>query len=135
MWQSPAGCSYIPHMRHLLAILALVGLLLSPVAASAATQVCLHHDGGAGMSMPMADGALAKAGAPDCCDDHGNPAKHDDHGCAQACAVMAGVTAALPQAEPGAALSMSHTRIAPAALMPLQAHGPPGLKRPPKHEA
>lgn len=123
-------------MRVLLALLALVGLLLSPVAASAATQVCLHHDAGAGMSMmmdtPHANGA---AKADPCCNDDSKPTKHDDQSCAQACAVICGVTAALPQAAVELSLTESHARLEPAALVALHAHGPPGLKRPPKHQA
>jgi hypothetical protein len=121
-------------MRLLLAIAALVGLLLSPVSASAATQVCLHHDASAAMSM-MLDGTRAGAADHACCDDHGKPANHDSQSCVQACAMICGVTAALPQATVGLPLVESHVRLEPAAPSPLHAHGPPGLKRPPKHDA
>ena len=97
-------------MRVLLALLALVGLLLSPVAASAATQVCLHHDAGA-------------------------PVKHDKTSCAQACAVICGMSVALTQTAADVSLSESHARVEPAAPSPLHAHAPPGLKRPPTQDA
>ena len=124
-------------MRVFLAILALVGLLLSPVAAAAATQACLHHDGGASMSMamPMADGPQAKAGHQGCCDDDGKPVQHDNKSCMLACAAICGVTAALPAADVNPPVAMAHARLEPAAAIPLHAHGPPGLKRPPKHDA
>ncbi len=127
-------------MRAILAILAIVGLLLSPVAASAAAAVCLHEHGGASMVMmtmaaPDAE-AAGKATGHSCCDDDaGNPAKHDKQSCAQACAAICGVSAALPQAAVDVSLSENHARLVPAAFSPLHAHGPPGLKRPPKHDA
>ncbi len=124
-------------MRAFLAILALVGLLLSPVAASAATQVCLHHDSGAAMSMPMPmmGGPPAKAGPHRCCDDQGKPAKHDSGDCLKACALICGMTAALPSIDAAPARPLEHARLEPMAAPPLHAHGPPGLKRPPKPQA
>ena len=135
-------------MRALLALLALIGLLLSPVAASAAAPVCLHHHDGAsmamdmnmpmtGMAMPMAaphvKGA-AKAG-PCCDDDAGKPVQHDGKSCAQACAAICGVGVALTETAVGLSLTVAHARVEPAAPSPLHAHGPPGLKRPPKQDA
>lgn len=126
-------------MRLWLAILALVGLLLSPVVASAATSACLrHHDG---VQMPM---AMDMSPTPDaskaasCCDDDaGKPVDHQQDGksCAQFCAMICGVTAALPQGFVALSLTESHASVPPAASTPLHAHGPPGLKRPPKQDA
>ena len=128
-------------MRALLALLALVGLLLSPVAASAAAQACRpHHDGTSmamDMAMPMAASHAKAAGKADpCCDDDaGKPVKHDNKSCAQACAAICGVSVALTKTTAEPALTLAHARVKPAAPSPLHAHGPPGLKRPPKHDA
>ncbi|MCK5911857.1 MAG: hypothetical protein KAG62_18120 [Caulobacter sp.] len=124
-------------MRLLLAIVALVGLLLSPVAASAATAVCLHHQDSPGMMMvmDMPMGSDADQSMPCCDEDGGKPVQHDSKSCAQACAVICGVTAALPQTAADLSLVEGHARVEPAAPSPLHAHGPPGLKRPPKHHA
>ena len=121
-------------MRVFLAMLALVGLLLSPAAASAAAQRCLHQDGGAmvmtmGAAPPSADG---KASHHNCCDEHGKPAKHDNKACAQACATVCGVNVALPQAELGASLAAGGPVLEPVPAKAFHAHAPPGLKRPPR---
>jgi hypothetical protein len=127
-------------MRVLLALLALVGLLLSPVAASAAAPVCLHqHDGvmAMDMAMPMAAPHAKGAGKADpCCDDDaGKPVQHDGKSCAQACAAICGVSVALTETAVAFSLTESHARVEPAAPSPLHAHAPPGLKRPPKQDA
>ena len=124
-------------MRALLALLALVGLLLSPIAASAATQVCLHHHDAAAVaqSMDMAKTPSSGQAMPCCDDDGGKPVKHDSQSCAQACAAVCGAPVALSEPVAGLALSVTHARLEPAAPSPLHAHGPPGLKRPPKHQA
>jgi len=129
--------SYIATMRVFLALLAVVGMLLSPVAASAATPACLHHHDAMDMVVAMdASGAPTAGDAMPCCDDDGGkPTQHDSKSCAQACAAICGVTAALPQMAADLPLAESHARVEPAAPSPLHAHGPPALKRPPKHHA
>ena len=124
-------------MRVLLALLAVVGLLISPVAASAATSVCAHHHDAMEMAMAMdASDAPAAGDAMPCCDDDGGkPAQHDKPSCAQACALMCIASVALPQTAADISQAASHARVTPAAPSPLHAHGPPGLKRPPKHHA
>ena len=126
-------------MRVLLALLALVGLLLSPIAASAAAPACLHHHDAAQMAATMGMAGpqdAGKGGGMPCCDDDAGKAKpHDSQACAQACAVVCGVNVALPEAPAELALTVMHARFEPAAPVPLHAHGPPGLKRPPKHHA
>jgi hypothetical protein len=125
-------------MRVIFALLALIGLLLSPVAASAATSACLKH-GDVGMSMAMAmphDQANGAAADP-CCDPasgKSNP-QHDGKGCALACAAICGVSVALPGDVAAVALTELHARLAPEATGPMHAHAPPGLKRPPKQDA
>lgn len=126
-------------MRLLLALLALVGLLLSPVAASAAAPVCLHHHDAAQMAAAMDVAGPQDAGmsaAMPCCDDDGGKSvPHDSKSCAQACAALCGVTAAQPETAAELPLAVAHARFEPAAATPLHAHGPPGLKRPPKLDA
>lgn len=126
-------------MRVLFALLALVGLLLSPVAASAASSACLKH-GEAGMSMAMAmphAEAPDKAAANPCCDPGSGKSAphHDSKSCAQACAAICGVSAALPGEVAAVALAELHARLAPALSGPIHTHAPPGLKRPPKQDA
>ena len=124
-------------MRVLLALLALVGLLLSPVAASAAAPACLHHHGGAGMAMAMDTSAVPTAGkAMPCCDDDaGKPPSHDAKSCMQACAVVCGVIVSLPETAVTVSLAELHAGLEPAVADPLHPHPPPGLKRPPKDQA
>ena len=125
-------------MRVLLALLAVVGLLLSPVAASAATSVCVHHHDAMEMAKAMdASGAPAMdQGMPCCDDDGGKPVQqHDKQSCAQACALMCVVSVALPETAADLSMREDHTRLEPAAPSPFDAHAPPGLKRPPKLQA
>jgi len=81
------------------------------------------------------DGPQATAGQHGCWGEHRKPAKHHSRSCVQACAAICGVTAALPEAAPDLSLTPAQPRVEPAALVPLHAHTPPGLKRPPKHDA
>lgn len=121
-------------MRVFLAILALVGLLLSPVAASAAVQRCLHQDGGA-MIMDMSAtpaSADSQASPHNCCDEHGKPVKHDSKACAQACATMCGVAAALPSEPMSLPLRLSTSARPDPRTASLHPHEPSRLERPPK---
>jgi hypothetical protein len=121
-------------MRLLLAILAVVGLLMTPVAASAGAALCLDHAGGS-MAMP-ADGSVAHhtEHAPDhsCCDPDGAPAKHDADACAQACAAMCVSAAALIDAALPTPAPIGRPRLEAAPPKAFHAHAPPGLKRPPR---
>lgn len=126
--------SYIHGMRVLLAFLAAVGLLLSPVAASAAARACLRHDGGGMVMLVDAPSAAMAMGHPCCDEDAGKPFQHDSTNYAQACAAICGVSAAVPQTVANLLLTANHARVKPAAASPLLAHDPPGLKRPPKHD-
>jgi hypothetical protein len=104
-------------MRVILALLAVIGLLLSPVAASAASSACLKH-GDASMHMTMAmphaqaPGAVA---ADPCCDPGSGKTTphHDSKRCAQACAAICGVSVALPGEVAAVALTELHARLAP----------------------
>jgi|UppTromiDAQMD015_1034417.scaffolds.fasta_scaffold00595_3 hypothetical protein len=120
--------------RFVLALLAVIGLLTSPVAASAA---CGGH-GGAAMQMAMADmpGMVqANTGKADpCCDPNKGhaPNQHSNADCAQVCAAMCGVIAALPSAP--VAFLAPPDREAPlqARAASLKPHEPSRLERPPK---
>lgn len=122
-------------MRLLLAILAVVGLLLTPVAASAASGVCLGDDE---QTMSMTIGSTVASHAAhtaddSCCDPHGAPAKHQSQACAKACAAMCATVAAVlgdTATRTPAAFSRSPMEATPPKTF--HAHPPPGLKRPPR---
>lgn len=120
-------------MRLLLAIFALIGLLLSPVAASAAARECV--DASEPMMMQMTGVGLS--GDHHCCPDDAkpgpSPTKHDAKSCAAACAVMGGVTVAVPAESQFFVLAPQGR--APHEAVPakaVRAYAPPGLERPPR---
>jgi hypothetical protein len=128
-------------MRLLLALLALVGLLLSPAAASAGAAACAHHMGeaqamvmdGAMPGAAMAQADTGAAGDHGCCDPAGdNPAQHDSKACAQACAQMCVTTAAIAEPGPAPARRIGHLVLEAATPKTYRAHAPPGLERPPR---
>jgi hypothetical protein len=99
-------------MRFLVALLAVIGLLASPAVAAAAQASCYDHYGGATMHMAMTDmpGMTHTDGqmADPCCDPakSAHSGRHDMTDCAQACAAMCGVIAALPS-DPAAYIAPS----------------------------
>jgi hypothetical protein len=118
-------------MRRLLVLFALVGLLYSPAAAVAAQQTCA--DSGmpmAGMAAAVVEDGKTVAGATDPCCDHKSKAP-DNKACAQACAVMCGVAAALPTAVLFVPPQAGGLPVAYVAL-PLRPHPPPRAERPPR---
>lgn len=119
-------------MRAFLALLAVVGLLFTPVAAAAAQERCAEAGVEmAGMMMPMADGSDAAKAAPDPCCDHTDKAPLSSKTCAQACATMCGVVAALPATSEWIA-RMAPVRLTAATALPLEALAPPRTERPPR---
>jgi hypothetical protein len=116
-------------MRLLLAILALVGLLVSPLAAQAAAQRCAPS---AGISMAMQGGPAASAGERHCCPDSGKPGPHHQKSCAQACAMMCAAVAALPASAPSPVAPQGRPLRAASLFGAVHAHPPSGLKRPPR---
>lgn len=121
-------------MRLLLAFLAVLGLLMSPVAASAGAAACLHHGEGplgAVMDAPKAAHTVHTADHS-CCDEDGAPAKHDSKSCAQACAAMCVTAAALADTPLPAPAPIGRQHVEAAPLKAFHAHAPPGLKRPPR---
>jgi len=77
----------------LLPLFALVGLLISPIAASAAQATCSH--GQMSAMAGMDHGGPKTATSDPCCDKAGHN-KTGGKNCAQGCALACGVTAALP---------------------------------------
>lgn len=121
-------------MRLLLALLALVGLLMTPIAASAGAAFCFGHGGEmAAMAKPSPVAHHTEHAADhSCCDEDGAPGGHDSEACAQACAAMCVTAAALAEAaapEP-ALLGRPHIEAVP--FKAFHAHAPPGVKRPPR---
>jgi hypothetical protein len=120
-------------MGRLFAILAIVGLLLSPAAAAAAAQRCAHEHGARAMVMDVAHASPTSAGADhECCDDAGEATDHDMQACAQDCAIMCAVNAALPAATPIGVVKVGAFKAAPTPASGVHPFAPPGLKRPPR---
>ncbi|WP_421930805.1 hypothetical protein [Phenylobacterium sp.] len=119
-------------MRALLALMAVVGLLFTPMAAAAAQERCSHAGSEmAGMEMPMAQGSDDAKAAPDPCCDHGDKAPQSSKACAQACATVCSVVAPLPVVGDWSAHSAS-VRLVAVATLPLEALAPPRTERPPR---
>lgn len=125
-------------MRFVLALLAVMGLLLSPAAAAAAQARCGDHGGQAMMQTAMADmPGMAKADsqkADPCCDpakDH-SQTKHSKTDCAQACAAMCGIAVALPAAPPVLIARPERGAAPEARVASLKHHEPSRLERPPR---
>ena len=119
-------------MRALLALMAIVGLLFTPMAAAGAQERCSHASSEmAGMEMPVAQGSGDAKAAPDPCCDHGDKAPQSSKACAHACATMCGLVAPLPLSSEWSAHSAS-VRLVAAATLPLDALAPPRAERPPR---
>lgn len=127
-------------MRFVLALLAVIGLLASSAAAAAAQATC--HSRGGEMMMPMAVAMADMSGAtmgdshkPDPCCNPGKDQvqkKHSDAECAQTCAAMCGIIAALPSAHV-AFLALPDRGTPPQArVASLKPHEPSRLERPPR---
>jgi hypothetical protein len=122
-------------MRLLLVLLAVLGLLASPVSAAAAQAACSQMTASASMSgMDMPGMAKAhpdgvKKAADPCCDPgHGGSKKS----CAQLCAAVCAVSAALagPVVSFPFVMTTAEHDLAPAA--PVHAFEPAGTERPPR---
>ena len=119
-------------MRLLLAILAVMGLLISPATATAASAACAQMGAHEMMAMPMADGAHQEPGdgVHPCCEDKA-PKPESDKDCIQACVSMCAVAVVLPAplmqivAPPRAAPE-------PQAVARPRPHSPPRAERPPR---
>ena len=125
-------------MRRVLAFLAVVALLVSPVTAAAAQVACGHDDATAmaGMDVPampiIATGPHGAKGDP-CCDPAGKQRQpHHQKSCVQACAAACAVAVALPATLDGAELAYAHAHFVGAPPVSVHGHDPGGLERPPK---
>jgi hypothetical protein len=124
-------------MRVVLAFLAVVALLISPVAAGAAQAQCAFGGSAAmsGMDMSAVPGAphaaVQKAMGDPCCDKTGHH-KMSDKSCAQACAASCAATAALPTSFASVSFVFTKAPISPPRLAPAVSYQPFGLERPPK---
>ena len=118
-------------MRHLLALLAVLGLLLSPVTAAAALRDCAKAS--PEMAEMATDAASAdRSGRADpCCDEGHETTQSSNKSCVQACAVMCGVVATLPTSQVFLARP-DRVRLSAEAATPLASHLPPLAERPPK---
>lgn len=121
-------------MRFLLALLAVLGLLMAPVAASAPAAACRDHmPDGAAMSMDAPKAAHTVHTADHrCCDEDGAPARHDSSACAKACAAMCVAAVALTDTPVQAPAPVGRLHVETAPPKALHAHAPPGLERPPR---
>jgi hypothetical protein len=120
-------------MRHLLAFLAVLALLISPVTAAAAQVECVKAgpEAMAGMSMPMAKSTDGAEASHDPCCDENQKSPHDGKSCAQICAAMCATIAALPSSETRLP-AIQPMRLIAATADPLRTHAPPRDERPPK---
>ena len=123
-------------MRSVLALLAVLALLSSPMTAAAA-QVSCSHDGPAAMAamdmsgMPGMDHAGAqKAGADPCCDHTDKHRMSKD--CAQACAASCALAMTLPGASVSIRFTPTRLALAPAVMAAARPFEPAGPERPPK---
>lgn len=131
---TPYGSSHsYPVMRPLLALLALLGLLMTPVAASAGAAFCFGH-GGEMAAMAKSSPAHHTEHAADhsCCDEDGAPGQHDSQACAQACAAMCVTPAALNETAVPAPAPLGRPHVEAVPFKAFHAHAPPGVKRPPR---
>lgn len=120
-------------MRHLLAFLAVLALLISPVTAAAAQVECAKAgpEAMAKMAAPAAKPMDAAKTSHDPCCDENQKSPHDGKSCAQICAAMCATIAALPTSEIQLP-AIQPMRLTAAASNPLRAHSPPRDERPPK---
>ena len=122
-------------MRVMLALLAVIGLLATPVTAAAARAACDRAGPLAmsGMAMPATDQPGAKTSVPDpCCRHADHHSQKNDTNCAQACATSCSVAAALMTPSDGPMLAPTPGILTPARAVSHASYEPAGLRRPPK---
>lgn len=126
-------------MRVLIALLAALAVLSSPMTVAAAQVSCSHGGPGAMAGMDMAgmpgmdQSGGQKPGENPCCDHSGKLGTSVD--CAQACATICAVTAAMPSAPASLVTTRIRASAAPPRAAPTDAFEPSGLERPPKSMA
>lgn len=125
-------------MRFLLALLAVVGLLASPVTAAAAQASCGHNGpmASSGMEMPATPGhahMTSSVGKGDpCCDPTGKSHKTSHGNCTGACSAACAGVLALPASLTIGAPAPARAPLDLPVLTSAQGLDPPGLERPPK---
>ena len=124
-------------MRFVLAFLAVMALLVSPVTAAAAQVACGHEGPSATAGLPMsAMPGMAQVGvqklAGDPCCDHTGQHKMNDKSCGQACATSCAVAAALPSSLVSINLTLTRAPVTLARLVSVKGYEPAGPERPPK---
>ena len=120
-------------MRHLLAFLAVLALLISPVTAAAAQVECAKAgpEAMAGATMPMAQPTDGARASHDPCCDESQKSPHDGKSCAQICAAMCAMITAVPTSEVLLPI-VKPMRLTAARADQLRTHAPPRTERPPK---
>jgi hypothetical protein len=127
-------------MRVVLAFLAVMALLISPVAAGAAQARCVLGGSPAMSGMDMsampgpAHASAQKTSTGPCC-DHSGQHKMRDKSCALACATSCATTAALPVNLNGATFAFTDAPMSLPRRVSAVSHQPFGLERPPKSMA
>lgn len=121
----------------MLAFVAVLALLVSPVTGAAAQVACDQSAQSEMSAMDMSgmDQAAAQKDTADPCCDHGAKHPMDQKSCALACATSCAVTAALPSPLVGSLLVFSAAQLTPARLAPAHPYEPAGLIRPPRSMA
>lgn len=124
-------------MRIVLALMAVVALLLSPVSAAAAQVHCrpAHRVAMATMDMPGSAQSVNQPALTDPCCDQGASHGMDHKGCALACAAFCADSAVFPSPFVGSCLAFSDVHLTPVSSATASTHEPEGLKRPPKSMA
>ena len=121
-------------MRFWFALLAVVGLLASPVSSAVAMRHCTQMGAEAQANAAMSarvQMAMPVFNSDRCCDQKGKTFKHK-RSCAQACLAACGVDAVLIQHFVGTSPPSKMVVMAPARADPYESHPPRGPKRPPR---
>ena len=121
-------------MRLLLALLAVLALLVSPVTAAAAQASCDETNQSSLAVYDMGMASVQQTETDPCC-DHGATHKMDRKSCALACATSCAVSAVLPSPFVSAELSFSAARLMPARSASARPYEPSRLIRPPRSMA
>ena len=123
-------------MRFFLALLAVLALAASPIAAAAVQAACDRSAPAAmaGMNMPGMDSASGAQVTDPCC-NRGDQKGQNGKGCAQACATSCALAVALTPSSASIAPGYGRAPVPAARLASAHAHEPAGLERPPKSMA
>lgn len=132
---------YCSVMRFVLALMAVMALLASPIFGAAAQAHC-NQAAAHAMSMPMDDAIAAtmvmggrpmtaKAADLCCAAAPHRPSNKGEMNCLHACAICS-IVSALSTSLPAPMLRQKPVTIPPARMASLQSHTPPRLERPPR---